>query len=381
MRKFLQKLLKKPVSQLAKRFDSRPDRQLVHQSLDQLYNTILRKPGKKGCVIPFTERDRFIIFSDLHKGAKDGSDDFSFAERNYLSALEYYNEADFTYINLGDSEELWENTILSVKKHNKNSFEKEKLFLKRKAFYKIFGNHDLYWGNDPLAPVMLTAIYGESVNIYEGLILKTTIDGQPLNVFLTHGHQGDKQSDGNWFSKWFVSTIWGPLQMYLQLNLNTPASDNSLKTEHNRMMYEWVAARKNMLLITGHTHQAVFVSLTNIERLYGRLLKAKVNKDAAAIEDLEAQIKLVALKEKVKPDFSAYQPTYFNSGCCCYNDGDITGIELAGGYIRLVKWQYNDKDQPERTVLEEIRLYSLLSSFASRKYTSTDIASLSGREA
>jgi hypothetical protein len=33
---------------------------------------------------------------------------------------------------------------------------------------------------------------------------------------MTHGHQGDLQSDGNWFSKWFVSSIWGPLQGYLR---------------------------------------------------------------------------------------------------------------------------------------------------------------------
>lgn len=373
MRKFIQKLLRNPVSKIAARYESRPERALVHQSLDQLYNSIIRNPGKKGCVIPFTDRDKFIILSDQHKGAKNGSDDFSFAEKNYLTALQHYNERNYTYINLGDSEELWENNILSVRKHNRESFAMEKLFLQRKAFYKIFGNHDLYWGNDPLASVMLSSIYGEKVNIYEGIVLQTSVGEQPINIFLTHGHQGDKQSDGNWFSKWFVSTIWAPLQMYLQINLNTPASDNTLKTEHNRIMYEWIASKKNMLLITGHTHQAVFVSLTNIERLYGKLLRARRQGDSTAVENLEAEIKLVTVKEKVKPDFSAYQPTYFNTGCCCYNDGDITGIELSDGYIRLVKWQYTDGTQSQRQVLEEIKLYQLVSNFASWRYASTDI--------
>ena len=32
------------------------------------------------------------------------------------------------------------------------------------------------------------------------------------------------------------------------------------------------------------------------------------------------------------------KPSYFNSGCCCFDDGTITGIEIAEGFIRLVKW-------------------------------------------
>jgi hypothetical protein len=32
-------------------------------------------------------------------------------------------------------------------------------------------------------------------------------------------------------------------------------------------------------------------------------------------------------------------PLYFNSGCCCFVDGDITGIEIGDGDIRLIKWK------------------------------------------
>ncbi len=35
-------------------------------------------------------------------------------------------------------------------------------------------------------------------------------------------------------------------------------------------------------------------------------------------------------------------PCYFNSGCCSYADGDVTGIEIASGTIRLVRWLDND---------------------------------------
>ncbi|MEJ6981562.1 metallophosphoesterase [Pedobacter sp. P351] len=360
MRNFLKRILRKPVSKLADRYASRPDKELVHTALTALYKNILTNPGKKGLIIPLPESGRFIIFSDHHKGAKDGSDDFSFAERNYIAALAYYEEQEFYLISLGDSEELWENNILAVKKHNTKSFESEKHFLNRNAFIKIFGNHDLYWDNDPLAQVMLEGIYGRTVKIYEAAILQTTANGQPLNIFLTHGHQGDKQSDGNWFSKWFVSNIWAPLQMYLELNLNTPADNVLLKSTHNQFMYDWVAPQRNVLLITGHTHQPIFLSLTFLERLFRRLFVAKQQNNKAEIEDLEAQIKFRKIKEESTTDYSAYYPNYFNTGCCCYNDGDITGIEIEGGYIRLVKWEYNEHDAPTRIVLEQTQIAALI---------------------
>src|ERR1700761_7350514 len=133
MRKFLQRLLTKPVINLANKWSSRPDKKRVDKALTELYENILADPGKKGPVISFdAAKDKFIILSDQHKGARDGSDIFAKAAKNYLAALDHYNRENFFYINLGDSEELWENLFLTVKRHNKATFEKEKLFLKRK---------------------------------------------------------------------------------------------------------------------------------------------------------------------------------------------------------------------------------------------------------
>lgn len=359
MRRFLQRLLYKPISRLADKFSSRPDKARVNKALNALYKSIITKPGKKGLVIPFdTQKDKFIIFSDQHKGARDGADIFALSAKNYLAALGHYNKEEFIYINLGDSEELWENLFVTVKRHNKPTFEKEKLFIEQDRFVKIFGNHDLYWGNDPLAMVSLLQIYGKVIRVYEGAVLQTNVNGSPLEIFMTHGHQGDLQSDGNWFSKWFVSDVWGPLQGFLRINPNTPAYNNQLKTAHNRIMYEWSSQRKNMLLITGHTHQPVFRSLTELENLYIRLDQAKAANDTAKTAELEKKITSLHLQGNTPPDFNGYLDTYFNSGCCCFNDGDITGIEIADGFIRLIKWAYHKKVS-KRVVLEECKLEEL----------------------
>ena len=360
MKQFLQRTLLPLVNWLANRYSSNPDKARVYKALTDLHDHLVANPGKKGPILSFDGATaRYIIFSDQHKGAKNGSDDFAFSERNYLAALEYYNGNKFSYINLGDCEELWENSLSAVKKFNAPSFEKEKAFIARNAYIKVFGNHDLYWDNDPLAGFELEKVYGQKIRIYEGVILQAHIHDQTLEIFLTHGHQGDTLSDGNAFSKWFVANIWAPLQSYLGLNPNTPAYDDHLKTAHNKLMYEWAAAQDGLVLITGHTHQPVFESLTLLERLYRKLSLARETGNDVEVKALEEQIVLKKIKGEIMPDFTGYKQTYFNSGCCCFADGDITGIELDQGTIRLIKWEY-ENNVSTRIVLEELPLRTLL---------------------
>jgi hypothetical protein len=181
MANFLRILLFKPVLWAAKKFSSRPNKKRVFDSLTSLYDSILTQPGKKGLILPFNlQKGRFIIFSDQHKGRKNGADDFKNAEANYLDALDYYYRNGYTYINLGDSEELWENSLRGVKKYNQASFDAEKTFLGKNRFIKVFGNHDLYWDNDPLAAWQLKNIYGRKVKVYEGVILQAHVNNAQL---------------------------------------------------------------------------------------------------------------------------------------------------------------------------------------------------------
>jgi len=220
----------------------------------------------------------------------------------------------------------------------------------------------LYWGNDPFAWWQLKKIYNEDVKIYEALILEVNVGNSPLRIFCTHGHQGDAQSDGNWFSKFFVARIWAPFQAYLRINPNTAAYNTEKKTLHNEIMYEWSSRQQHTLLITGHTHQPVFTSMTHIERLYKNLQSAKANNKIELVAELE---KSILQREKefsaISIDYLTMKPGYFNSGCCCFVDGDITGIEIADATIRLIKWTTKD-ESPKREVLEEIRLEELAKS-------------------
>ena len=359
MRKLLQRWFGGFVIRMANKYGSSPNKKRIHDALSKLFSQIVSEPGKRGLYLVLSPTDKYIIFSDQHKGARDYADDFSFCEKNYLSALSYYQDQQYHLVCLGDSEELWENTLEAVKKHNQKTFELERSFLERGAFVKIFGNHDLYWDNDPLAGFQLEKIYGKPLKVYEGLILNVEIAAQSLQIFLTHGHQGDSQSDGNWFSKWFVSNVWAPFQSYLRINPNTPAFNNQLKTLHNLMMYEWAAAQ-DAVLITGHTHQPVFNSLTHLERLYFQLTEARRVSDL----DMEKKVLEQMAKEQIAgatiPSITPLKSNYFNTGCCCFSDGDITGLEIADGKISLIKWVSQKGKMPARVILEEAELINLL---------------------
>ncbi len=359
MRKLLQKWFGGFVIRMANKYGSRPDRNRIHYALSKLFGSIIKEPGKRGLSLTLEAKDRYIIFSDQHKGARDRADDFSFCEINYLTALKYYNDQNYHLVCLGDSEELWENTLEAVKKHNKKTFEIERAFLERNAFIKIFGNHDLYWDNDPLASFQLEKIYGRKLKVYEGLILNVKVNEEVLQIFLTHGHQGDLQSDGNWFSKWFVSKVWAPFQAYLRINPNTPAFNFQLKTLHNLMMYEWASAQE-AVLITGHTHQPVFNSLTHLERIYLKLEDAQKANDKPEEKKLLDQMEKEHIAGATMPTIRPAKSNYFNSGCCCFSDGDITGLEIAEGKITLVKWGRQKDKQPSRIVLEETALINLV---------------------
>jgi hypothetical protein len=96
-----------------------------------------------------------------------------------------------------------------------------------------------------------------------------------------------------------------------------------------------------------------------LEKLYSRLLHARKNNDASLVPVIEKELeKRKQQHVSVPVDYLDMKPTYFNSGCCCFNDGDITGIEIDNGMMRLIKWTIVN-NQSQYVVLEEASLKEL----------------------
>jgi len=310
-----------------------PKAEVVYSSLTQLYNKGLEEQSNEVKVLEVDPGlDKFIVFSDQHKGNKSWADDFNASEVNYVAALDYYYRQGFSFICLGDAEELWKFQPADLLPKNEKGLSAEAAFGPTRL-YKTFGNHDIIWKDIFAVSFYLKKYFGTPLKIYEGIILKLKGLSIPLNIFLTHGHQGDLMSDNNMVSTWIVAHVWMPLQRYLRININSASKDFSLRNEHNKMMYRWSSQQQNLLLITGHTHSPVFAA--------GRYYDHPSNK----IDTHEE-------RENLKP-------CYFNSGCCCFDDGDVTGIEIEDGYIRLVKW-CDDGPVTKRKVLEEASLMTIV---------------------
>ena len=359
MRKLLQRIFRKPITWLANKFSSSPVKKDVFSSLSKLLENITVHK-KSGTVVPFNmTTGKFIIFSDQHKGAKDLADDFRNAEPNYLAALNNYYNNDFVFINLGDSEELWESTPKIVVDKNRLSLLEEAKFLLAGRYHRVFGNHDLEWKYAIQQALYLKPIFGEKLQVCEGIVLQADYNNKTYSIFLTHGHQGDQKSDGNPFSTWVVAALWTPIQRFLEISIDTISDSFELVDKHNIMMHEWSATQKDLIFISGHTHKPVFASLDHIERIAKQLERATAANDTEQVKFLQSEL------DKRKTEYAGKKivrtmvtPTYFNTGCCCFNDGDITGIEIADGFIRLVKWETIDQVS-KRRVLEESPLFYL----------------------
>ena len=354
VRKILQKLLTRPTRWLADRFSSNPVKEDVFASLSDLLER-LRTGKDAGEIIPVDlPNSRIIILSDQHKGAGDMADDFRLSKKNYEAALDYYYQQGYTLMNLGDCEELWENTEAEAVEHNRDVLVLEARFLAANRYYRVFGNHDLQWKFAFPRNLYLKPVFGDKLSVCEGILLQFGYKEKQFHFLLTHGHQGDKRSDGNAFSTWFVAAIWTPIQRYLEISVNTISDSYELVDRHNQIMYEWSATCQNLVLVSGHTHKPVFASMDHIDRLKKSLVHAQEAGQQEEMDRIGEELKRREAEyagKKITKTMAV--PSYFNSGCCCFSDGDITGIEIAGGEIRLVKWeQENDKSQPTRKVLE-----------------------------
>ena len=56
--------------------------------------------------LPLRQDSKYIVFSDCHRGDGRADDNFLKNELMYLAALRYYYKNGYTYIELGDGDEL-----------------------------------------------------------------------------------------------------------------------------------------------------------------------------------------------------------------------------------------------------------------------------------
>lgn len=115
---------------------------LISDALDDALCRARRRPK-----LELKDDSKYNVFSDHHKGIRNGTDDFAPCKTTYLRALKYYYEQGYTLIVLGDAEELWEEKPGDVVRRYKEVLDHEALFHREQRYLKMYGNHDDDWKN------------------------------------------------------------------------------------------------------------------------------------------------------------------------------------------------------------------------------------------
>ena len=248
----------------------------------------------KGTEIPFDDNSKIVIMSDCHRGDGSYADNFSRNQNLFFGALTQYYHHNYTYIELGDGDELWENDKLSkIFNLYDNIFWLMSKFHQESRLHVIFGNHDIVKKKNRLEEYDL---HFPGIIFHEGIKLKHS--NNKLMLFLLHGHQADFFNDRFWvLSRFLVRYFWRPLELVGVNNPMSTAANPKRKSNVEKILIKWVRNR-NQPLVAGHTHRAVFP------------------------------------KEG--------ESCYFNSGSCVH-PRCITALEIVNSNIALVKWSYKTK--------------------------------------
>lgn len=267
--------------------------------------------------LPFNQRSKYVLMSDCHRGTGTANDNFLKNEVLYLAALKHYYAENFTYLELGDGDELWENrSMRKIKEVHLQSFSLLADFYEKKRAYFLYGNHDMVKKSFRFSKKHMKTGYCSrfltekalfpDVVFYPGIILKDA-PGK-CDIYLTHGHQADPLNSTFWrISRFLVRYLWRNLERLGIPDPTSAAKNNTRKKKSEEILAKW-AEDQGVLLITGHTHH---------------------------------------------PMAGEAGSHYLNTGSCVSPAG-ITAIEIGDRTLTLVKWSLSVRDDETLYVSREV---------------------------
>lgn len=251
--------------------------------------------------LPFDDHSKIILLSDAHRGDRGVNDEFAPNEDLFVHALSHYALAGFTYIELGDGDDLWQTPRFSdIERAYPRVFTLLHQFQQQNRLHLILGNHEVQGRQ-------YYRVNKGEWTVGEGLVLRHRQTGQRL--FAVHGHQIDFWCDQLslltqqlvWSTKWGSQQVssaansFASQQRRALINLATGLWARWYASQQQKLtqqMIDWVKSRHQPAIV-GHTHLPQFP-----------------NRD--------------------------HTPC-FNTGSCI-NPGYLTGIEIQDGLLRFVKW-------------------------------------------
>ncbi len=264
----------------------------------RLTETYCRAPIKH-----FDEHSKFIFFSDLHRGDDSISDEFARNQTLMLCALKYYYNKGYTYIEVGDGDELWEYKHFQyIRTAHTDIFALLKAFYEANRFIMLYGNHNIFLKDQKYVAKHYYHFYDQyedkvtdllnGIIPLEAVILRHRKTGQKILVM--HGHQGDLLNDQLWpINMFFLRYFWRFVHVVGFKNPSSPARNYQKRHKVEKKYNKWIQENKDML-ICGHTHRAKFPKKGHLP--------------------------------------------YFNTGSCIHSKG-LSGIEIINDQIMTIQWR------------------------------------------
>ena len=269
-------------------WETRPYPRTLSRERTSTSPTRLSQAFEAAIRIPFDDRASLVLFSDSHRGDKSKLDAFAPNKELFLGALKHYYHKGFTYVEVGDGDELWKGWQFDdIQRAYGDVFELLHRFERQGRLHLLIGNHEALTGGG-------YQVDKGGLPAGEAIVLERSRTRQ--RIFVVHGHQADPQNDARrrW-SRLVVRHLWTPLQSMGLAGLGGPAHPVAYhaKDAVSMRVHAWAAANHQMV-ICGHTHRPAFA----------------------------------------RPGATPY----FNTGACLF-PGQITGIEIVRGRIQLVRWE------------------------------------------
>lgn len=265
-------------------------------------NKKLDKIFKKAKRMHINDNTKLVIMSDCHRGNGDNYDNFVKNQNIFKAALQYYYNNEFTYIELGDGDDMWEvKNFEHIIEVHLDSFKQLKKFNDSKRLIMIYGNHDLEKKSKEVLEKYFYKYYDKTTNkeekLLDGLIVHESLvlNYKNYDIFLIHGHQVDFLNSTLWpISRFLVRYVWRNLERIITKDPTSAARNYQVSKNTEKKLEDW-SSKNNKILIAGHTHRAIFPKIG--------------------------------------------QGLYFNDGSCIHPNG-ITCLEIENGNITLVRWEF-----------------------------------------
>lgn len=266
--------------------------------------------------ITIDDNTKLVIMSDCHRGAGNNYDNFIKNQNIYEAALTYYYNNGFTYIELGDGDDMWEvKNYKEIVDEHLDTFKLLSKFNNSNRLIMVYGNHDMCKKSKKVLKKYFYEYYNSVTKTYEQLLDNLVVyEALVLNyknhdILMIHGHQIDLLNSTFWkLSRFLVRNVWKNLESMGIKDPTSAAKNYKVAKKTEKKLENW-SIKNNKIVIAGHTHRPVYPKTG--------------------------------------------ESLYFNDGSCIHPNG-ITCIEIEKGTITLVKWFFDLKDNNNLSVGREV---------------------------